>query len=170
MDTLDEYVVGQTDRLIRFEGRADNRALAAALADQARRSIDILSPDLEPAIYDHRPLVQALADLARRSRYSTVRILVCDASRVIKTGHRLIETARRLSSSMHLHRPDEEHIDLREGLMLVDGQAYLHKHIASRCEGEASFKAPLRARELGKWFDELWETSAPELELRRLHI
>lgn len=170
MDKLDEYVVGQTDCLIRFEGRADNRALATALATQARRSIDILSPDLEPAIYDHRQLVQALADLARRSRYSTVRILVCDANRVVKTGHRLVETARRLSSSIHLHRPDEEHMDLREGFVLVDEQAFLHKNIASRYEGEANFKAPLRARELGKRFDELWETSAPELELRRLHI
>jgi hypothetical protein len=170
MDTLDEYLVGHTDRLIRFDGRTDNRALAAALAAQARRGIDIVSPDLEPAVYDHRPLVQALADLGRRSRYSSVRILVCDANRVIKAGHRLIETARRLSSSIHVHRPDDEHIDLHEGFMLVDRQAYLHKKIASRYEGEANFNAPLRARELGKWFDELWETSASELELRRLHI
>lgn len=170
MDIPEQPIVGVTDALIPVDGRADNRALAAAMATQAQRSIDILTPDLESAVYDDRAFLDAVTRLSTRSRFSLVRVLVCDSTAAVKRGHRLIELARRVSSSILLHNPDREHQDLREGFLVVDGRAYLYKNLAERYKGEANFQGPLRARELTKTFNELWDISAPDVQLRRLHI
>lgn len=167
---LDGLRVGETDRTLCFTTRAKNRELARAMVGQARRTIEILTPDLEGPIYDDAALLEALVQLAVRSRFSRVRVLIRDSAHVMKHGHRLIEIARRFSSSIHLHRPAPEDLDFAGAMLTVDRTAYVHKAVGGRFEGKANFKAPLLVRQLLKDFDELWERSEPDAELRRLHL
>lgn len=166
----DSSVSHRTVELQRFDTRARNRELAGQLAGQARRTIAILTPDLEAPVYDSAELIAALGALAQRGRFCDVRILVADSGYAMRHGHRLIETARRFTSTVHMRRPAPQHRDFGEGYLVVDETGYLYKPVASRYEGTASFHDGLRSRELLKLFQERWDQAAPDPELRRLHI
>jgi len=170
LSDLDQLVLGESARLLRFDSRGPNRDIATALARQARQGIDILTPDLELPVYDSPGFLEAVRQLAIRSRSTRVRVLIGDSTPAVKNGHRLIELARHFTSSVFVHNPSRQHRDFGHADLMVDGVGYLHKHISSRYEGEANFRDPLRCRELLREFDSLWELSQPDPEMRRLHI
>lgn len=156
--------------LLHFDTRAGNRDVAAQLAGRVRRTIAILTPDLEAPVYDAQPIIDAVAKLATRSRFCEVRILVGDSGFAVRHGHRLIETARRFTSTVQMHRPAAQHRNFSEGFMVVDESGYLYKPAANRYEGTAALRDGARCRELLKHFQEIWDASVPDPELRRLHI
>lgn len=168
--SLEGFVVGETSRLIGFANRADNRELACAMAKQAQRSIDILTPDLEGPVFDSAPFLEAVKQLAMRSRFSRIRVIIRDAGHLMKHGHRMVELARRLSSSIQMHRPGPQDGEFDEGFLVVDDAAFIRKTVAARYAGLANFNDRLQASKLLQQFDELWEHSQPDEELRRLHL
>lgn len=165
-----EAAPAQRPERLSFNTRARNRELAEQLAGQARRRIAILTPDLEAPVYDSLKLLAAVAALASRSRYCEVRVLVGDSGYAMRNGHRLVETARRFTSAVHLHRPAPQHLGFSEAYLVADDSGYLYKPIANRYEGKASLRDGPRCRELLKHFQALWDLSLPDPELRRLHI
>ncbi len=167
---LDELVLGETPAQIRLNDMADNRLLALGLAQQARRTLDIFTRDLEPAIYDQEPFLNALRELALRSQRVRIRVLLQDASRIVQNGHRLVELMRRLTTFMEIRQPHQDYRDHNEAFLVADGVGIIHRRLADRPEGLGSFKMPLRGRELTNFFDEVWERSQPHPDLRRLFI
>ena len=111
-----------------------------------------------------------MRQLALRSRHSRIRVLVKDSHRAVKDGHRLVELARHLSSFIEIRKAHEDARDAAEAFLIADGIGTLHRTLASRFEGTVNFRAPLHARRLAQWFTEVWERSAPDPELRRLHL
>lgn len=168
----DSDIVAHEPKPVRvsFETRARNRDLVAQLAARASRSIVMLTPDLEAPVYDTAEMIDAISTLGARGRFCQVRILVGNAGYAIRHGHRLIETARRFTSTVHMHRPAPQHRDFSEGFLVVDEIGYLHKPVASRYEGTACLHDGPRSRELLKQFRALWDLSVPDPELRRLHL
>jgi hypothetical protein len=167
---LEALRIGEDAREIRLESRADNQRLAAALVAQAVRTLEIFSRDLEAEIYEQPDFLEGIKALALRSQHVRIRILLQDPSRVVRDGHRLVEMARRLSSFIEIRRPGHDHRDCNEAFMIVDNTALLHRRLGDRYEGHACFKQPLRARELGNFFEEVWQRAAPHPELQRLHL
>ncbi len=171
MNTESEPVAQNPDPVrLRFETRAGNRELVGQLVYRARRSIAILTPDLEAPVYDTAEMIDAISTLGTRGRFCEARILVADAGHAIRHGHRLIETARRFTSTVHMHRPAPQHRGFNEGFLVVDETSYLYKPVASRYDGYGSLHDGPRSRELLKQFQALWDLSVPESELRRLHL
>lgn len=162
--------IGEDDREIRLDSRADNQQVAAALVGQALRTLEIFSRDLEADIYDQPEFLAGIKTLALRSQHVRIRILLQDSSRIVRDGHRLLETARQLSSFIEIRKPSHDYREYNEAFMLVDGTGLLHRRSAERYQGIASFRQPLRARELGNFFDEVWQRSAPHPDLQRLHL
>ncbi|HKJ10589.1 MAG TPA: hypothetical protein VKA76_15990 [Gammaproteobacteria bacterium] len=163
-------VLAESDQSLPLAGSADNREAALSLVTQARRTLDIFTQDLEPMVYDHQPVLDAVRQLALRSRHSRIRVLVKDSHRAVKDGHRLVELARHLSSFIEIRKAHEDARDAAEAFLIADGIGTLHRTLASRFEGTVNFRAPLHARRLAQWFTEVWERSAPDPELRRLHL
>jgi hypothetical protein len=162
--------IGADAQEIRLQSRADNQQVAAALVAQAVRTLEIFSRDLEAEIYAQTEFLAGFKALALRSQHVRIRILLQDPARVLRDGHRLVELARRLSSFIEIRRPSHDYREYNEAFMIVDGTGLLHRRLADRFEGSASFKQPLRARELNNFFDEVWQRSAPHPELQRLHL
>lgn len=167
---LDSLRLGEDAREIRLSTREDNRRVAAALALQATRTLELFSHDLEPELYDQPDFLEAVRLLALRSPRVRIRILLQDAGRAVRDGHRLVELMRRLSSFIEIRQPHHDYQDHPEAFLIVDGTGLLHRRMADRYEGLAGFRMPLRARELGNLFDEIWQRSEPHPDLRRLHI
>lgn len=165
-----DYRLGETDQLIELETAQDNHDLALAMFRQARREILIASYDLDRLVFDHEDIIQALSAFARDNRLSHVRILLQNPERAIKHGHRLITLAQRLSSSIQIHRPAEEHLGFADAFIVVDGIGVLRRKMAERFEGTGNFKAPIDGRDLHARFISMWELATPETRLRRLQL
>ncbi|MGA7802386.1 MAG: acyltransferase [Gammaproteobacteria bacterium] len=163
-------VLGESSQTLPLESWADNRAAALSLVGQARRTLDIFTFDLEPSVYDHPPLLDAIRALALRSRHSRVRVLVKDSRRAVKDGHRLVDLARNLSTFIQIRKAHDDVRDFAEAFLIADAVGTLHRTLATRYEGSARFRAGLHARQLTQWFNEVWERSVPDPELRRLHL
>lgn len=166
----DELTLGVDSDHRSVERIADRRAAAAALAGQARRCLDILSPDLEASVYDHDAFLDAVRRLATRSPRTRIRCLVLDSHRAVRRGHRLIELARQLTSAIDLHRPGGAGEPPREAFLLADDRGFIHRVTADTAEALIGFNDPLRVRALRGRFDALWEESTPDPEMRRLHL
>ena len=170
MSQAENYILGKTSERIEFDSRLDNQAWALALAAKATRSIRIYSQDLENLVYDTQDFIQALTSLATRNRRSHIQILVNDPNNAIKMGHRLIELSRSFTSSMQIHKPSREYQDDISAYLLADDGGYLYKPIASQYIGQVDFNDRLRVRDLNRQFEEMWQHSTPDPELRRLYI
>ena len=97
-------------------------------------------------------------------------MLIQDARQAVQRGHRLIELARQLSSTVESRRPAGEYRQFHETFLLADTTGYLHRRIPGRYEGTACFNAPGKAAEWEKYFMEVWERSEPDPELMRLYL
>jgi hypothetical protein len=148
----------------------DNREAAVELARGASRHLAIFTQDLEPLILDQADFVSAVKELALKSKFSRIRILVKDSNRAVKEGHRLMNLAQRLSSYIEVRRLSGDYANIAEAFIIADERGLLYRPLASRFEGIADTNDPFQAREKLHQFDEMWERSDPDPELRRLGI
>ena len=170
MEDPRHYRLGEMQQPLDVSTSAENREIALSLASQAQKSLCILTRDLEHAVYNSPDFAEALTRLAVLSRYTTIRILLHDSTAVVRRTHRLVDLSHRLSSSIHIHQPHEEHRNITQAFLVADETGYLRRVLSSRYEGTACFHAPAEARELAQLFDRIWEKSAPDPELRRLYL
>lgn len=168
--TIDDLRLGETALEFEVETLAEVRSVAHALASQAQRTLLLHTEDLEPAIYDDNAFLDAISRLVRQHSQSRVWILVQDARKAVQHGHRLIELARRLSSSIQFRRPGAQFRNCYESFLLADGRGYLHRPIAARYEGTANFHDPGMVADREKYFMEVWERSEPDEEIKRLYL
>jgi hypothetical protein len=150
--------------------RGTIRAAGIALAAGARRELLIFSPDLEPDLYDQRDFLAAVRQLALARPWHPVRILVGEPQRAVLAGHRLIELSRRLNSRIAIRRVAEDFRDRADAFLIADGKGYCLRRLAERPEALMESQAPGQARRLRAEFQQIWEHSDEDTELRRLHI
>ena len=167
---IGEHRLGEDHEKLTLQGLEDNIVAVDTMASQARRTFDLFTRDLEPRLYDREPFYQALRQLAISSRNAEIRILVMDSDRVVKEGHRLINLGRRLSTYINFRKVAEDYRELPYSFLVADGRGYLYRSLAIQYEGEADFNNPYRAKELSREFEEIWQHSQPDPNLRQLHI
>jgi hypothetical protein len=136
----------------------------------ASRQISILSPTLDNEVFDRRELSEALAALARRGRESLVRILVQDARPIVQRGHRLLQLARRLPSSVKLQKL-AEHPDWKgETIVIRDRDGVLYKPGDADHEGFYEPDSRASAQKHADLFEELWRHSTQDVEFRSFSL
>ena len=172
MDDIDlaALTLGEDEAYLEPTTAVENREIVLAMAGQARRNLYLFTRDLDPPLYDNAAFADALSALARGSERAHVHVLVQDSARAAKDGHRVVELAQRLSSKVRIHRPSREYADLRETFLVADELGYLYRTVADRYEAQASFRDRKRARELTRYFEEIWQRSEPDPQLRRLSL
>jgi hypothetical protein len=170
VEQLERRILGEDAEPLILKSWQDGAAAALALVSQAKRSIHILSYDLDPQLYDNEPFVAALKEFCLRSGYAEARLLLRDATYAIKHGHRVIGLSRRLTSCIQIRKPLAETREVEGSFLVADGLAVLSRKLAADPAGTVDFRTLGEARRLLELFADLWERSAPDPELRRLHI
>ena len=170
MQQWDESVLGRDADPIEISTGAEQRNAALALIAQSERTLAIYSHDLDHAVYDNPELVEAVRQLAIRSRVSEIKILVQNPQRIVQQGHRLIELGRRLESSIKIRKVTEEYQHYNGSFLVVDRRGVVHNKTGERYRATVNFNAPSEAALLLNFFDEVWERSEPDPELRVLGI
>jgi predicted GNAT family N-acyltransferase len=151
-------------------GRLAIRETSLQLADQARRSLALLSRDLDPPIYDNAEFVAAVRRLALRRKNLPVRVLLLDPGPAIQGGHRLLPLIQRLSSRCEIRAVPDDQPSRLDAFLVADGQGYLRRPLADTWDATADFRAPLEARRLEAEFQTLWDRAEPHPGLRRLYL
>jgi len=162
--------LGVSEQSIELSGAEDNRLAALLLARQARRSLVIMSRDLDAPIFDDEDFVEAVKGLALATRGSHVHILVRDVARIVRDGHRLLELVRRLPSFMAMRVPAPEHESYNSAFVIADRTGVIFRKHADRYEGTVGFADRREAENLARLFDEMWETAREHPDLRQIRI
>ncbi|HHM06339.1 MAG TPA: hypothetical protein ENJ19_11465 [Gammaproteobacteria bacterium] len=170
MNNINSALLGETPTRFTLDSREATRDVIAAMTGQARRSLAVFTPDLNKFLYDQQAFVDAVRQLVTSRRGALIRVLVKDSSRAAAEGHRLINLAQRLSSFIHFRTPPEDYAEYHEAFLIADTSGVVHQAQADRFKGWACFHAPLEARRLRTFFDEVWQNSAPDSRLRRLSV
>ena len=166
------HILGESSEELQVETAAENRDTAISLAEQARFSLNIFTPDLDPRVFDNPGFERCVFNLARTHHSTDIRILVQDSSLAVKQGHCLVRLAQKMTSSVFIHNPAREHQRESATFMIVDGVGLLYRPQSTRQNYNAvvNFMAPQRAGELHDFFNEMWERSTPDSQVRRLFI
>ena len=144
--------------------------LAVSLCASAARYVFILSPRLDHQVFDNPEMSSALASLARASRQTEVRILISDSRQIVSRGHRLVQLARRLPTSIHI-RKLPEHPDCHgEPVITRDMDGVLFNPGGSDHEGFYEPNSRASARKHLEHFEELWRHGTADVELRSLSL
>lgn len=170
MIDLSEYILGESKQKISLATIEENRRAAIALAGQAKRSLHIFSYDLEPMIYDNAEFVDAVKNLAIGHSRSQIHIIVQDSRKIVEQGHRIVELARKISSRIHIRKTPSEAKNHAQAFLIADQTGLLYRTVGERFEGYAEFDDRFQCKHLLDFFNATWEHSAPDPELRRLHI
>lgn len=156
--------------LIQFDSRSEAQSLALQLCQQATREICFFGNNIDPILFDNPAFIEAISEFARRNKHTQVKFVVHDTRQNTAEGHRLISLAQRLTSHIHIRNTAEKQQDLTQIFMLVDQNAYLYCPNYVRHQGRASFDAPIDVRNFKKTFDDLWDRSTVDSNIRRLGI
>lgn len=167
---LDAAVLGETTNQFNLTTSEEQRLASVALVSQAKRSLLVHSRQLDPPLFDVPAFVDAVSRLARSGRHVEIRILVQDSLSVVQRGHRLISLAQQLTSYIKVRRPSETFRNYVPAFLVVDERGYIHRPNGDRFEGTACFNDPLRSQEIKRYFDQAWEHSQPDPNIRRLNI
>ena len=164
------YKFKQGENDISLGSRDEVKVINIAMTQQTSRTIDIISRHLDPAIFDTPDFIDAIKKLSISSKFTKIRILIKDSDPMTKNGHRLIDLIQQLTSSIEVRKISEEYKSYGEAFTLFDGKAVIYLRHSDRYEGLANFNRPRLATELSNYFNEVWEHSVPDANLRRLHL
>lgn len=166
------YILGENNEERQLETADENRDAAISLANQARFSLNIFTRDLDPRVFDNTEFERCVFNLARTHHSADIRILVLDSSLAVSQGHCLVRLAQKLTSSVFIHNPAREHSRELATFMLADGVGLLYRPQSTSRNYNAvvNYMSPQRAGELHDFFDEMWERSTPDSQIRRLYI
>jgi hypothetical protein len=162
--------LGLSDRKFRLESRDELRMISQHMAGQAQQSLHIFTRELDAELYDNEIFIETVSRLARRSKYSFIHVLTLSSDKAVKNGHQLIHLHQKLDSYIKIRRVDEQHKDYISAFMLADKSGVIFRQFGDRYEAEANYKDSLLVAGLLKFFNEAWEMSLLDPQLRRLHI
>lgn len=170
MYILDDYELGRTEDTIKIESREDNQIAVSRMAQQCKTTIDIISRDLDPDLFDTIEFIDAVKNMVLNNRRARVRMLVAEPKKIVSRGHRLVDLTRTLPTYMDIRVPGMEHKDFNEMLFIADTTGYLHRLNSERFDATVNFNDKRVAKYLGKEFNEMWGKATQDTNLRQLKI
>jgi hypothetical protein len=165
-----ELRLGISDIAIELQTRNETCFASVLMAQQCMESLEIFSRDFDPDLYDRSDFLQTISDLCINNRKARVRILVQNPAPSVQRGHRMIELARRLSSSIEIRQPHPDYRHHNEAFLIADRCGLIVRGLADRFEGVANFYTPISAQRKLDFFTEVWDRSEVHPDFRRLHL
>jgi hypothetical protein len=138
------------------------RAATETVATSGQRLISIMTPDLEPEIYDQPALLEIIKRFVLGRSFAKVRVLMRDQARLSSGANRFIAMAHRLTSYLEIRIRAPQYRELTAAYCIADDRAIVYRLRADRPEGIAGFNNPPIARQYLQEFDAVWQASVIE--------
>ena len=170
MHDIEDYRLGETDRVLQLDNRSENIIVTNHMAKQCHRTLNIISRTLDPVVFDTAEFADAVKYLALRHRRAQIQIIVFDPDTIVKRGHRLLELSGRLSSFIELRKAHYSFNDYNECLLIADSTGYIHRKNSERYEGTSNFKDRRHSTHLLNQFTDMWEMATPDPNFRKMML
>jgi len=138
------------------------RTATETVAASGQRLISIMTPDLEPEIYDQPAFLEIIKRFVLGRSFAKVRVLLRDQARMGNGANRFLAMAHRLTSYLEIRLRAAQYRELTAAYCIADDRAIIYRLRADRAEGIAGFSNPPIARQYLQEFDAIWQASAPE--------
>jgi hypothetical protein len=143
------------------------RTATETVVASGQRLISIMTPDLEPEIYDQGTILDIIKRFVLGHSFAKVRVLMRDQARLISGANHFIAMAHRLTSYLEIRVRAPQYQALTAAYCIADDRAIVYRLRADRTEGIAGFNNPPIARQYLQEFDAIWQASGgEERELR----
>lgn len=136
----------------------------------ANRALAILTPNLEPEIYDQEDFLDALKRFILARGFARVRVLITEPHRTLKSGNDFVSMARRLNSYIEFRNLKPELGERKDAFFIADEQAIVYRTRIDSWDGMSDPCEPAVARYYLDGFDELWHACATDAEVRQNQI
>jgi hypothetical protein len=144
------------------------REASLKVARSAQRILSIFTPDLEPMLYGEEPFLDAIKRLVLARSYAKVRVLLADPARAMFDNNRFLALARRLTSCIDLRTMGQEYPATAGAFIIADDKAIVYRLQIDRWDGIADMNDPQIVRRYLTFFDEVWNMSMQESQMRQL--
>jgi hypothetical protein len=148
----------------------DVRAAVVEITGVATRGLAILTPDLEPEVYDHDDFLETLKRFVLARSFARIRVLIVDPARAFKNGNRFVTMGRRLNSYIEFRNVVPEFRNQEQAFCIADEIGIVYRPLSDHWRGMADRNEPVIARKYLDLFDKLWQASGLEPELRQLSL
>lgn len=136
-----------------------------------RRYVEILSAQLDPALFAAPEVCTQLSRLAREHRFAEIRVLVRDPSALLGKRHGLVALQSRLTSKIKIRHLKVAPQNDSQGYVIVDQRQLLLQHHEGEFDGFCNTDTAPQAKALLEEFNVLWQRQAEEIaELRTLSL
>ncbi|MFT5134891.1 MAG: hypothetical protein ACI9SC_003373, partial [Gammaproteobacteria bacterium] len=119
MYTFDNYQLGINDDEVRISTSEEHLRSATLMAQQSRRSICIISRELDPHVYNLPDFVEAVKKTLLANRRANVRIIVFEGQTIARRGHLLLNLADKLPSYIEFRKPGIEYNSFNESVFIA---------------------------------------------------
>jgi hypothetical protein len=144
------------------------RMASLKVAKSAQRLLSIFTHDLEPLIYGEEAFLDAIKRLVLARSYAKVRVLLAEPTRAMVDNNRFLGLARRLTSCIDLRAMSSECAASAGAFIIADDRALVYRLQADRWDGISDMNDPAVARRYLNFFDEVWQTSMQESQMRQM--
>lgn len=140
------------------------------LLPQARRSVRLFAPALDPELLNRQSVTEALGGFIRASRHARMQVLFANSDTAIQGSHHLVAFAQRFPSFIEMRKLSAP--EARSPAWIIfDDAGLIWRHDYRRYEqGFARCSYRARATALIRIFDEQWNASKPDPQLKRLRL
>ncbi|MBT8422237.1 MAG: hypothetical protein HKN56_02795 [Gammaproteobacteria bacterium] len=162
-----------TDELLESErrivtSREEVLATTVQIASRAERTLTILTPDLEPGLYDNEQFLDAIKRLVLAKSYSRVRALISNPARAVRTGNKFVALAARLNTCIDIRNLHEKYRgSINDAFIIADDKVILYRADGRANDGIMGTHEPEVARQHLDDFAQPWEESAFKLHARQ---
>lgn len=136
------------------------RAAVVEVTALAQRGLAILTPDLEPEIYDHEDFLESLKRFVLARSFARVRVLISQPERTMKSGNQFVLMGRRLNSYIEFRSLPDSARPRDEAFCIADDRAVVYRARWDSPQGMVDTHAPAIARKYLDLFDELWQAAS----------
>lgn len=170
MYTFESYQLGEDNDLVQISTSGEQHAAACTMSRQSKREICIISRELDPLAYDVPEFIESVKKMVLAHRGSRLRIIVFEARLIVSRGHLLLDFATNLPSFIEFRTPGKEYKSFNESLFVADNTAYIYRNNSDRFDGTLSFNDRRKAKVFMDVFEEMWNRSTPDPNLRKMTL
>jgi hypothetical protein len=160
----------KTPEIALVRGHLEFVSRLAEMARTARMQINLLSQTLDRRIYGSEDFLIPLQAFLLQHERARLRVIVHTPAAAMRSGHRLVELGRKLSSRVEFRELLPEHRTIEREYVIADERSLLSRESPLELDARYYANAPMLAREQLREFENLWQESPPSSELRSLRI
>ena len=164
------FMLGVTSECMQVDTRQLNHDAILKMLSAAQNQISIVSRHLDPTIFSKQDFIEYASEFIRRTKTSSIRILVHDTNPIVKNNHRILTLSQRVSSKIEIRTINDDFAQFNQSYLVADSMGYIHNLKSDLYDAEVNFNDTDKSKELMETFNNMWELSQQEAEVRRLCI